>query len=184
MRQPAWLVCIALMSLTAVVERTSVKPANRMAAAAAASSSDQRPEHPATAAQVREIMELTGAGDVKQEMLDGLLPHMKQMLPYMPADVVDDIRQSVAVADFDAAVIRAWQTHLSTEDAAQIIAFLRTPAGRRMAGALPQIQIEGEHAGAALGQQIMLDVIQRHQSEIEAAKAKYLQEHSIASPAQ
>jgi uncharacterized protein len=182
MRQSVWLVCVVLISLTAAAERTMMRPARQAAPTGAALPCDQRPRHPATVAQVHEMMELTGANDVKQEMLDGLLPHVREMLPWMPADVVDDIRQSIAIADFDAAVIRAYQARLSTEDAAQIIAFLRTPAGRRMAGVLPQIQSEGEQAGASLGQEIMAQVIRRHQAEIEVAKEKYEHEHAGSAP--
>ena len=47
------------------------------------------PAHPVTAAQAHAILELTGTDTLKREMLDGMLPYLKQMMPYMPADVVD-----------------------------------------------------------------------------------------------
>jgi uncharacterized protein len=183
-RRLAWSFCILFFTLSLAVERGTVKSAAAPALPSPASAENPPPGQPATAAQVRAIMLLTGAADVKQEMLDGLLPHMKEMLPYMPASVVDDLRQSLVLADFDAAVIRAWQARLSVADADAILAFLRTPAGRTMVGALPKVQSEGEQAGAELGQQIVLDVIQRHQTEIAAAKEKYQQSHATGAPAQ
>jgi hypothetical protein len=182
MRKAAWLVFVLAVSLTASAERSVGKPGSGLAASPAGE--EQRPAHPATVAQVREIMELTGGENVKQQMLDGLLPHMAEMLPYLPQDVVADIRQSLEIADFDAAVVRSYQAHLSTEDAAQIIAFFHTAAGKRMVGTFPEIQSEGQQAGAELGQQVMLEVIQRHQDEIQTAKQKYQKEHAEAAPAQ
>jgi hypothetical protein len=181
MRQSIWVVCLSLVSLTASAERTSTRPVSGMSAAA--KTTEQQPVHPATVAQVREIMELAGGESVKQQMLDGLLPHVKEMLPYMPQNVVDDIRQSLLMADFDAAVIRGYQERLSTEEAAQIIAFYHSPAGKWMTGVMPQIQSDGAQAGAELGQQVMLEVIRRHQDEIQAAKLKYQQDHAASAPA-
>ncbi|HEX4005519.1 MAG TPA: DUF2059 domain-containing protein [Acidobacteriaceae bacterium] len=185
MRQSMWIVCLLLAGCAASAERTSVKPGGPASGKAGAATAEQQPQHPATVEQVREIMQLTGGESVKQQMLDGLLPHVKEMLPYMPQSVVDDIRQSLLIADFDAAVIRGYQQHLSTEDAARIIAFYCSPAGKFMTGVAPQVQSDGAQAGAELGQQVMLDVIRRHQDEIQAAKLKYQQDHAgIKPPAQ
>jgi uncharacterized protein len=181
MRRRAWIGLVLVISLAAAAESTAARPGNGKAAATPLASAEPVPDHPVTPEQVREILNLTGALDVKQQMLDGLLPHVKTMLPYMPQSVLDDIQRSMAIADFDGAVIRAYQKRLSTEEAAQIIAFLRTPAGRKMASVLPQVQDEGQQAGAELGQQVMLEVIRRHQAEIEAAKKRYQQEQTPPS---
>jgi uncharacterized protein len=181
MRRWTWMGLVLAVSLTVQAESTAPKPANSTATAQA-TGVEQAPEHPVTPEQVREILDLTGAVDVKQQMLDGLLPHVKAMLPFMPQTVLDDIRQSMSLADFDGAVVRAYQKRLSTEEAAEIIAFLRTPAGRTMVTAFPQIRDEGQQAGAELGQQVMLEVIRRHQTEIEAAKKKYEREQAAGLP--
>jgi uncharacterized protein len=182
MHRWAWVGLVLAFSLAAAAENSTTKPVDGKVAAAAAATAEPAPAHPVTPEQVREILNLTGAVDVKQQMLDGLMPHVKEMLPYMPQSVLDDIRQSISIADFDGAVVRAYQKRLSTEEAAQIIAFLRTPAGRRMTSVLPQIQDEGQQAGAVLGQRVMLEVIGRHQKEIEAAKKRYQQEQAAGSP--
>jgi uncharacterized protein len=182
MRRWTWMGLVLAIGLSAAAENTAPKAANEKAAAASEATMEQAPAHPVTSEQVMEILDLTGTVAVKQQMLDGLLPHVKAMLPYMPQSVLDDIRQSMSIADFDGAVIRAYQKRLSTEEAAEIIAFLRTPAGRTMVTAFPQIRDEGQQAGAELGQQVVLEVIQRHQEEIEAARKKYQQEHGAGLP--
>lgn len=181
MRQTAWLVFFLLLGSTVSAKSATVKPSNGTAAAAAGGT-QPTPAHPVTAEQVREILALTSVGNMKQQMLDGMLPFVQQMLPYMPDNVVDDFRHSLEIADFDTALVHTFQAHLSTEDATQIIAFYKTPAGRRMIGVMPLIESEGQQAGAALGQQVMLEVIQRHQAELNAAKKKYEQEHTVGSP--
>jgi uncharacterized protein len=182
MRRWAWTGVVLAVSMAAAAASTAPKPATEKAAPAAGA--EQAPAHPVTPEQVREILNLTGAVNVKQQMLDGLLPHVKTMLPYMPLSVLDDIQQSMAVADFEGAEIRAYQKRLSTEEAARIIAFLRTPAGRKMASVVPQVEDEGQQAGAELGQQVMLEVMERHQAEIEAAKKRYQQEQTAGAPQQ
>ncbi|MGC2617915.1 MAG: DUF2059 domain-containing protein [Acidobacteriaceae bacterium] len=184
MRQSAWLVFFLLLGITVSAKSATVKPAPATATAAtpATASTVQAPAHPVTVEQVQQILALTSVGNMKQQMLDGMLPFVQQMLPYMPDNVVDDFRHSLEMADFDAALVHTFQAHLSTEDATQIIAFYKTPAGRRMIGVMPLIETEGQQAGAELGQQVMLQVIERHQTELDAAKKKYQQEHTVGSP--
>jgi hypothetical protein len=135
------------------------------------------PAHPVTAAQVYQILQLTGTDTMKHEMMDGMLPHLKQMMPYLPASALEDLEQSLAVADFEGAMVRSFQQHLSTEDAANIIAFYQSPAGKHMIAVMPNVLNEGEQAGSELGQQVMLEVIQRHKDEIDAAAKVYHEEH-------
>ena len=182
MRRTACAVFVLVLAFTASAESSSAKPASGKVATGGTVTAQAGPEHPITAAQVREILQMTGGNDLKQQMMEGMLPMMQQMLPYMPDTVVNDFRHSLEMADFDRAMVRTFQAHLSTEDAAQIIAFYKSPAGQRMIGVMPQIQNDWQEAGEALGQQVMLEVIQRHHTEIEAAKKKYEQDHAVSSP--
>ncbi len=175
MRKAAWLVL--LVALPALAATTTVRPGMGANEPAAAASENPPPEHPVTAAQVHEILELTGTDTLRRQMLDGMLPYLKQMMPYMPADVVADFQRSLGTADFEGAMVRSFQRHLSTEDAAQIIAFYRSPAGKRMIAVMPKVLDEGQQAGSEVGQQVMLQVIQRHKDEIDAAAKVYHEEH-------
>jgi hypothetical protein len=115
-------------------------------------------------------------------MLDGLLPHLKEMMPYMPANVVEDLQRTLGTADFEGAMVRSFQQHLSTEDAAQIIAFYESPAGKHMIAVMPKVLNDGQDASAQLGQQVMFEVIQRHKDEINAAAKLYHEEHPKDAP--
>jgi hypothetical protein len=150
---------------------TMGKPAGSVAAEKPA------PVHPVKPAQVYEILRLTGTDPMRRQMLDGMLPYMKQMMPYLPEDVAEDFQRSLGEADFQGAMVEAFQKRMSTEDAVRIIAFYKTDAGRRMIAVMPQILNEGQDAGAELGQRVLFAVIQRHKEQIDAAAKKYHEEH-------
>ncbi|HEX3986960.1 MAG TPA: DUF2059 domain-containing protein [Acidobacteriaceae bacterium] len=78
-------------------------------------------------------------------------------------------------------MVEAFQKRLSREDAAEIIAFCETDAGRRMIAVMPSILNEGQDAGAELGQRVMFAVIQRHKEEIDAAAKRYHEAHPEAA---
>jgi TonB family protein len=142
---------------------------------------DQPPEHPVTVEQVHELLELTGTAHLQKQMLDGMMPSLRQMMPpYVPPDVMDDFEKSLLGADMDDMMVHAYQRHLSTEDAVEVIAFYKTPAGQHTIATMPAIAKELQAGGQQLGQQVMMEVVERHRTEIEAAKKKYDQEHGSA----
>lgn len=147
------------------------------------SSADAPPAHPITTEQVHELMQLTGAINLTKRMLDGMMPTLRHsMPPYMPPNVLDDFESSLLGADFEAMMVRTYQAHLSTDDATAIIAFYKTPSGQHMLAAMPQIARESQAAGQQLGEKVMIQVLQRHQAEIEAAKEKYDLQHPWSAP--
>lgn len=148
---------------------------------------DRPPLHPATPEQVHEIFELTGANKLKEQMMRGMWVNLqKNFPPFIPKDVLDDLETSLLKIDLEPLAVKAYQKHISTEDAAKVIAFYRTPAGRRLISVLPQISQEMQVGGSKLGMQVAQEVVARHMDEIKAAAAKYQQEHSdtpkITSP--
>jgi hypothetical protein len=148
MQRWAWLVLLG--AVPALAGTTTAKPGSSGNVTLAASQ-DQAPVHPVTAAQVYEILELTGTETMKRQMIDGMLPYLKQMMPYMPADVVTDFQRSLGATDFEAEIVRSFQQHLSTEDAAQIIAFYRSPVGRHMIGVSRRSSTKASRPGRSWG---------------------------------
>lgn len=176
------LIGLILLASLPAFAATTVKPRTAASLGSNSATENAQPEHPVTAAQVYEILELTGMNTQKREMLDGLLPHLKESMPWMPADVVADLERTLGTADFEGAMVRSFRQRLSTEDAAQIIAFYRSPAGRHMIAVMPAVLDEGHDAVAELGQQVMLEVIQRHKDEIDAASSLFHREHPGSVP--
>jgi hypothetical protein len=148
-------------------------------ASAATATADQPPAHPITPEQVHEILQLTHAKELaRQSMRLGMTSVKNVFPPYTPKDVFDDIQQGLEKIDFESMATTAYQKHISTEDAAQIIAFYRTPVGQRLVVVMPAIEREMQLNGRNEGMRITQEVIKSHMAEIKAAAAKYKQEHS------
>jgi hypothetical protein len=176
MRKLLWVVCaMVAVSLPGMAQQKAGNPGKTATEA-------QRPEHPITVVQVHELMTLTGADHLKNQVMAGMIPYVQQAMPFMPADVLDEFQARMGKADFEPMMVQAYQKHLSTEDAAQLIAFYKTPTGQRVIAALPAVVRETQEGGARMGQQIMGEVIQAHRPEIEAAVQRYKQEHAQPAP--
>jgi uncharacterized protein len=197
MRKHVWIVCALAFGLTAAGQQAggsgtpkAVPPAgatpvqNLPLAAPAAQAMDKPPEHPITVDQVHEMMRLTGSANLTKDMLDASMPTLRQSMPaYMPEDVLQDFEKTLLDGGvIDKMVVEAYQAHLSAEVAAEIIAFYKTDAGQRMLAVMPQIMKDTQAAGEKAGEQTMMDVLQRHKAEIDAAKQKYEQQIPGTAP--
>lgn len=108
------------------------------------------------------------------------------MPPYFPQDVFVDILEQSDKIDFEPIEKPSYQNLISTEDAAKIIAFYKTPAGQHLIAAMPAIARVMDSGGAREGMKIAQQVVQEHANEIKAAAEKYRQEHpdtpTVTSP--
>lgn len=180
-----------ILAVTALGQQTTASPHKTVQSAppaqASTATADQPPAHPITPAQVHEILELTGAKHLEDQMMRGMMGYWLRTVPsYVPKDVTDDLEASLEKMDLEPMAIKAYQEHVSTEDAAQLIAFYKTPAGRHVISVMPGITQTMQEGGARQAMQVSQEVIERHKDEIKAAAAKYQQEHpdtpTVTSP--
>ena len=182
MRKIVCLSCALFLALPAVAQQ-SAAPAQAAPSATSAPAAALTPDHAVSADQVQQLMDLTGTAALQKQMMHNMMPTLqKAMPPYMPQDVLDDLERSVLGKDMQDAIVRVYQEHLSSDDAAAAIAFYKTPEGQRMLAAMPVILQELQSAGAQIGMKVMQDVMLRHKLEIQAAKDKYDQEHPWSAP--
>lgn len=181
MRVVSLLTTTLVLAASAFGQQAPASPQNSAQSAppSQVSTADQPPTHPITPAQVHELLELTGANRLKVQMMRGMMSQIvKAFPPFVPKDVIDDLEASMEKIDIEPLAVKAYQKHVSTEDAAQVIAFYKTPAGRRVVSVLPQITQELQESGAQEGIRISQAVVQRHMDEIRTAAAKYQQDHA------
>jgi hypothetical protein len=176
-----------MLAATAIGQQTPATPHSSAHVTASTTATDQPPAHPVTPEQVHEILVLTGANKLKDQMMHGMMNYLQRAFPpYMPKDVIDDLETSMAKIDMDSMAVESYQKHISTEDAAQLIAFYKTPAGQRVVKVLPAITEEMQAGGARQGMLVAQRVVEQHRDEIQAAAMKYQQQHSdtptITSP--
>lgn len=136
------------------------------------------PANPITDAQAHEMMELTGASKMQGELVQGMTAYFQRSLPFVPKDVTDDLVQSLEKVDLQTPVIALYKQHISTTDAAAIIAFYKTPAGKDLIHVMPEIMLQSQQIGIQMGRKTAQEVMERHKDEIEAAAKKYQAEHA------
>lgn len=171
MRNQTLALCVLLAGSAAFAQQQPAGAASSSSSAAPASTAPaiQPPAHPITDAQAREMMEITGASNLKKLMVVQMLPYLERSLPpNAPDDVKKDLETSMQNADVDSVVIHTYQEYLSTDDATSIIAFYKSPAGKQLLTVQQPMSREVIQKCGKLGQQIGQDVVTRHKAELDA----------------
>lgn len=135
------------------------------------------PAHPITVPQAHELMQLTGVDQIKPRLVDNVTANIQRFPPFVPEDVKQDVRTSVEKIDVDGPAVASYQKYLSTEDAAKVIEFYKTPAGKNLLTVTPELSSEIQQNALKSGRDAFQGAIQRHQTEIEAAQKTYQAQH-------
>ena len=125
-----------------------------------------------TTASVQKLMELTGASEMAQQLLDQIVPHMRKMTPDAPAEFWSDFRNRVDTKALMAKMIPVYQRTLDQATVDALVKFYGSPAGQAFIKAQPTIMAEsmkiGEAWGMALGQQIAKELQARKREKANA----------------
>ena len=181
--------CAMVLSASAFAQQTAAPAAQHPASttppppSASTNPAITPPANPITAAQIKEIQELTGVTAMQKRIVANAMQYYhSQLPPYIPQDVVEDLTKSLETADLGSQAATIYPKYISTEDAAKIIEFYKTPAGQRYIAAQPAMMTDMQRSSVQIAQQTAKTVIERHKTEIEAAQAKYMQEHQQPKP--
>ncbi len=177
MKGTTWILAVVLLAGWG----TSAAFAQTDSASAKADSSDLAPPvHPATEAQVRELLTLTHAVDEAHTAMAASLKAARDTsAPYYTAAFWDDMEKAVMAIDIVGPCVPAYQKYFSEEDMASVLAFYRSSAGKRFLDAQPfvgsALSDTLRKAGAEAGMQVGLkhkDEIDRLMKESQAGAAK------------
>jgi len=141
----------ALLLFAAAFANSQTMPAAKTAAHAGATKVEK----------IRELINLIGTPPLAAEMMKSQAADLKKLLPYPPAaqdDFEKEFIASVKVSELVDLVVPIYDRHLSEEDVDAMLAFYRSPVGRRVIKALPQITAESQRAGQEWAQGIGLKV--------------------------
>jgi hypothetical protein len=163
---------------TTAAPAASAPTAPKAAVASTTPATSQAPANPITDAQAKQMLEVTDALALKDQLQHGMMNYLHSSMPFLPQDVSDDLNQSFQKLDLQTPIIAIYKQHISTEDADSIIAFYKTPAGKHLIQAMPEILQQSQQTGVQLARKTAQDVIQSHRPEIEAAAKQYQQEHA------
>lgn len=121
---------------------------------APAASSTAKP-NPEKVAKIRELLVLTDAAGMAASALKSQAGSIKRMLPLPPAAQDDFEKELLAEVDINQLtnlLIPIYERHVSEEDLDRLLAFYRSPAGKRFIKALPLITAESRGAGEKWGE--------------------------------
>ncbi len=139
------------------------------------------PEHPLTLDQMKVLYVALGYDKQVAEMdanRDKMIAQNKVRNPYMPTAVWDDLDASFKKIDYEGALYDVYKKYLSTEDAAKLIDFSKTDAGKDYFANAAILNRESAMTIQRQEQQASQQVQARHKDEIEAAMKKYRDEHA------
>jgi hypothetical protein len=136
------------------------------------------PANPITLAQTRELLDLMGYKKIEENNWSQMIAMNRQAAPFIPEDVWTEVQTNIAGIDYPTLMQPIYAKYLSQEDAAKALDFYRTPAGKRVLQAMPQMLGESVSAAQQKGRQVGRDAIEKHRPEIEAAQKKYQAEHA------
>ena len=158
--------CLALLAVSTLASAQTATPAP--AAPKTDISSLGPPAHPCTEAQVREYLTLNhGFENARKIMLQSLHNERAISTPYLTPGFWDDMEKAVSQVDLAQYFIPAYQKYLSQEDMASIIAFYKTPAGKRILAAQPFVESVIADTAHKAGEKIGIEVGKKHEDEIE-----------------
>lgn len=114
---------------------------------------------------VKNLMIKTGAGNMSIQMMNQMLPALKQMLPDAPDKFWQDFMSQVDGDDIINMTVPIYQKYLSQSDIDAINKFYNSPAGKKMIEVQPSIMQESMMVGQQWGQKIALDVMNKYKGQ-------------------
>jgi len=131
---------------------------------------------PQKKADIRKLMELTGAANLGLQMMDNMqssmTPLLEQSLPpgsYRPKLIelfFQKFRSQATPESLIVLVLPIYDRYFADDELKQLIAFYQTPIGQKSVKVLPQVVSEAQRAGAEWGQELgkksMEEVLTEH----------------------
>ena len=127
-------------------------------AAAPLAAAPHQDQGPGTDAKVRELLALTGAGEIGVQLMDGMLEQFRQM-PGLPEGFIEAFQKLAKPESLVDLIVPIYRKHLDEATIDASLAFYRTPNGRKLLAAQPAIATEsmatGQEWGKNLGAEVM-----------------------------
>jgi hypothetical protein len=112
-------------------------------------------------------MQLTGSGQLGVQVMNQMLPALKNMAPEAPEAFWTDIMAEVDIDEIEEMVIPIYQKYLTEDDVKAINAFYTTPAGKKIISVQPSIMQESMTAGQQWGQELAQRVMRKYQQQLQ-----------------
>jgi hypothetical protein len=158
MRLKSSVCSLALLCLTATVVAQTA-PTAPATSTAAAPSSTQDKDQAIKRAEIRRLIELTGAAKESVDVIRQMIAPIRASFPNVPEQFWDDFLKQVNADDLIDLVVPVYDKYYSLQDIHDLIGFYQSPVGQKTIKVLPQLSAEtisaGQEWGRSLADQIM-----------------------------
>ncbi len=124
-----------------------------------------RADDQASEKSVKELMALTGAGNLGLQMMQNMLPSLKQLVPQAPTSFWTEFMQEVHPTDLEELVVPIYQKNFTEQEIRETIEFYRSPTGQKVIRQLPNVMQESMAVGQTWGRQLAQKVIEKAKAE-------------------
>ncbi len=109
---------------------------------------------PAKESSIRELMEITGAARMGDQIVEQMTNQLRGVMQDVPPSFWDALVEEADAEELIQNAIPIYQKYLTEEDIQTINAFNRTPTGRKLIAVQPQIMQESLLLGQKWGQEV------------------------------
>lgn len=109
---------------------------------------------PATKEHIKTLLEMTGSGKIGVQIMENMIVTFKRSAPTVPSEFWDDFMKDVKAETLIDMIIPVYAKHYTDEDVVQLIAFYKTPLGKKVTEKLPLISQESYVLGAEWGKKL------------------------------
>ena len=115
-------------------------------------------------AAISRLLEITGAIQMGQQIIDQTLTLQQQSNPSVPTEVWAEIRDELKLDDFRPAMLEIYDRHFSAADIEGLLAFYESALGRRLLAKQPEILQDSMAAGQAWAGEVQAKLLERLRS--------------------
>lgn len=113
---------------------------------------------------IKQLMQVSGAEGTFKGVINQMMIMFRQQHPAVPAAVWDEVdleMNKIAIDQIVDLIVPVYQKHLTEEDIRGVIAFYKTPVGKKFAEKTPVITQESMAAGQVWGKTIGENVVRK-----------------------
>lgn len=110
---------------------------------------------------IKELISITGARDVTQQILNQSVDAMKSQFTQVPQKFWDEFRAEVSADELINRLIPIYNKYFTEQDIKQLIVFYQTPLGKKLISVNPQVARDSLIVGQQYGKEVAQTAIQK-----------------------
>ena len=109
----------------------------------------------------RELLEVTGSGNLGLQMMQNIFSSFKNQFPRVPVEFWDELSKEITGKELIELVIPIYSKYYTDEELVHLIAFYKSPLGQKVVQKLPLISQDSYFVGQEWGKKVGEKVITR-----------------------